>query len=123
VVFRIIFDRVSAGSSKKQKSVLSGSRQIAVFVLLCATLTFSSVALAQQGTFVLTGSLNTARSGPTVLLKNGMVLIAGGASTTDPSAELYNPATYTFSFTGSMNVSEYTSRLAEFHQKPCGDAQ
>ena len=88
--------------------------QRAVFVLLCASLTFSSVALAQQGVFVPTGSLNTARSGPTsTLLKNGMVLIVGGASAPDPSVELYNPATYTFSFTGSMNVarSGFTATL------------
>ena len=64
------------------------------------------------GTFTPTGSMNTPRAGHTAtLLNSGMVLIAGGAmgSTGDiygsplASAELYNPATGTFSYTGSLN--------------------
>jgi hypothetical protein len=52
--------------------------------------------------FILTGSLKTARYGHTAtLLKNGLVLIAGGLYLA--SAELYNPATGTFTPTGNMN--------------------
>jgi hypothetical protein len=55
--------------------------------------------------FSKTGSLMTARSGPTVTtLSDGRVLVAGGANgTTFPSsAELYDPATGKFSLTGSL---------------------
>jgi hypothetical protein len=65
--------------------------------------------------FVLTGGLNTARYYHTAtMLNNGQVLIAGGDGgvwpTLNPltSAELYNPATGTFtSTTGSMNTARY----------------
>jgi hypothetical protein len=66
------------------------------------------------GTFTSTGSLNTARVGHTAtLLNNGMVLMAGGCTaclpgyTNSPNAaeaELYNPATGTFTRTGSLNT-------------------
>ena len=64
--------------------------------------------------FVLTGSLNTARTLPTAtVLNDGRVLVAGGAgpgggpSSTLSSAELYDPATGTFAFTGSLNAARY----------------
>ncbi|HLJ90065.1 MAG TPA: kelch repeat-containing protein, partial [Candidatus Angelobacter sp.] len=43
------------------------------------------------------------------LLPNGMVLIAGGVGANGPldSAELYNPATGTFSLTGTLNSERY----------------
>jgi hypothetical protein len=55
-------------------------RQASILALLCASLTaFASTAFAQEGTFIPTGSLNTARGNHTAtLLNNGMVLIAGG---------------------------------------------
>jgi len=60
--------------------------------------------------FVATGSMHTARSGATAtLLKNGKVLIVGGAQdhggavSVYASAELYDPATGKFSTTGSMS--------------------
>jgi len=62
------------------------------------------------GTFTLTGSLNAARNSHTAtLLNNGMVLIAGGltggpVSSLGTSVELYNPATGTFTATGSLNT-------------------
>ncbi|MGA3214038.1 MAG: kelch repeat-containing protein, partial [Terriglobales bacterium] len=65
------------------------------------------------GTFAPTGSLNTARQQHTAtLLDNGMVLIAGGlspysSSGTLASAELYNPATGTFTPTGSLNIERW----------------
>jgi hypothetical protein len=72
--------------------------------------------------FVLTGSLNAARDGHTAtLLNNGSVLVAGGSYWDDDndsyiylaSAELYNPATGTFTPTGSMNTarSDHTATL------------
>jgi hypothetical protein len=58
---------------------------------------------AQGPVFIPTGSMITARTGHTeTLLNNGMVLIAGGETS---SAELYNPATGTFTATGSMTTS------------------
>ncbi|MGA7792942.1 MAG: kelch repeat-containing protein [Candidatus Acidiferrales bacterium] len=88
-------------------------------VLIAGGFDSSGVALAsaeiydpETGTFTLTGSLGTARAAHTaVLLNGGMVLIAGGspsdASGEVPlsSAELYNPASGTFSPTGSLNAA------------------
>ena len=59
------------------------------------------------GTFAVTGSMTTARSGHTAtLLQNGKVLIAGGdswgTSAEGTSAELYDPATRTFAATGNL---------------------
>ncbi len=65
------------------------------------------------GGFALTGSLNTARYWHTgTLLNNGLVLIAGGTTGSYGGgflaiAELYNPATGTFSYTGSLNTARY----------------
>jgi len=69
------------------------------------------------GTFSVTGSMNVGRRyHTTTLLQNGTVLIAGG-ETSPPgqfpgaaaSAELYDPATGSFSFTGNMTMAR------EFH--------
>src|SRR5947207_12608123 len=55
-----------------------------------------------------TGSLNTARYLHTAtLLPNGMVLVAGGSDssfTVSPSAELYDPASGTWTATGNLNT-------------------
>jgi WD40 repeat protein len=67
------------------------------------------------GTWTATGSMTTPRSGHTAtLLPNGQVLVAGGEGTCVnvscpvlSSAELYNPATGTWTPTGSMNVTRY----------------
>src|SRR5437870_12244022 len=54
-----------------------------------------------------TGSFNTGRYLHTAtLLSNGMVLVAGGLDNTfnaTPSAELYDPASGTWTATGSLN--------------------
>ena len=60
----------------------------------------------------MTGALNTERDGSTgTLLTNGQVLVAGGEdimqSTFLSSAELYNPATGTWTITGSLNAARY----------------
>ncbi len=64
------------------------------------------------GTWAATGSMTTARDGHTAtLLPNGQVLVAGGEDCVNgscqifSSAELYNPATGTWTPTGSMNVA------------------
>ena len=67
------------------------------------------------GTWAPTGSMTTARFGHTAtLLPNGQVLVAGGdgacvnfSCPVLASAELYNPATGTWSATGSMTVARY----------------
>lgn len=62
------------------------------------------------GTFTLTGSLHTARSGNTAtVFGNGNVLIAAGQNNGAnggylASAELYNPSTGKFTVTGSLNA-------------------
>jgi hypothetical protein len=80
---------------------------------------FSSAELydPSTGSFMATRDMTTARSGHTAtLLPNGRVLIAGGWSLADTpsgprgtvlaSAELYDPATGTFSATGDMVIGE-----------------
>jgi hypothetical protein len=55
--------------------------------------------------FVHTGSMTNARASHTAtLLNNDLVLMAGGSFPPIASAELYNPATGTFTPTGSMNT-------------------
>jgi Bacterial Ig-like domain (group 2)/Galactose oxidase, central domain/IPT/TIG domain len=67
--------------------------------------------------FLQVGNLGTARYGHTAtLLANGMVLIVGGENNSGQmlaSAELYDPATDTFSPTGSLNNArtEHTATL------------
>src|SRR5581483_10536088 len=60
------------------------------------------------GSWVITGSLNSARYAHTAtLLSSGTVLVAGGEDDTGPlaSAELYDAATGSWAFTGSLNTA------------------
>lgn len=68
---------------------------------------------APTGTWTTTGAMNQARVWHVaILLSNGKVLVAGGGINPQPqgrgdyldTAELYDPATGTFTYTGSMNV-------------------
>ena len=61
--------------------------------------------------FVVTGSPATARSSHTAtLLPNGKVLVAGGSAPTGPlaCAELYDPASGTWTATGSLGTARYS---------------
>ena len=58
-----------------------------------------------SNTFSLTGSMNVTRFGhKTILLGNGLVLAVTGDATGANTAELYNPATGTWSLTGTPAV-------------------
>lgn len=63
------------------------------------------------GLFSLTGTMTSARQGPTAtLLPNGQVLITGGVANVGgvlDSAELYDPVTGQFSQAGQMTTSRY----------------
>src|SRR5205823_11552805 len=82
------------------------------FLLLSTGAALLGAPLTTQGapvTFVVTGSLATARAGQpsghtATLLPNGNVLVAGGGDIDGihPSAELYDPASGTWSATGSL---------------------
>jgi hypothetical protein len=76
---------------------------------------FESTAIAElydpaTGAFTFTGSLNTGRAdSAAALLRDGRVLIVGGSNRSTPeyclsSAELYDPATGTFTPTGSITM-------------------
>jgi Galactose oxidase, central domain len=76
--------------------------------LFVVALIASAVTPASAASFNKTGSMKAAREHHTAtLLPNGQVLVAGGDNFTNGllgSAELYNPATRTWSFTGTMSV-------------------
>jgi len=72
-----------------------------------------SPALAAEGSWAATGSLNVPRLQATAtLLDNGKVLVAGGRNfaltASHKSAELYDPLTGTFALTGSMTSGRWS---------------
>ena len=99
---------------------LSGSRPVRMWLAGTLKLAGDGVTL----TFVPTGSMQTARDGATAtLLADGKILVAGGevdmtALDVDyfVSAELYDPASGTFSGTGSLTTApmdHVAARLAD----------
>jgi large repetitive protein len=86
-------------------SLLSG--KMSIFVALILTLGLALAGPALAGSWAYTGSLDTARGGPRILLDNGQVLAAGGFGGSGEgvplsSCELYDPATGLWRGTGSM---------------------
>lgn len=92
--------------------ICRSSHQFARILVLVSIATLGLVTItaipALAASFNKTGSMNAARQDHTAtLLPNGEVLVTGGDNYTDgflASAELYNPATGTWTFTGSMSV-------------------
>src|SRR6266513_6182385 len=81
------------------------------FLLLSTGAALLGAPLATQGApvnFVITGSLATARTNTTAtLLPNGKVLVAGGTNIDSnlASAELYDPASGSWTATGSLGTA------------------
>jgi Galactose oxidase, central domain/Kelch motif len=66
-----------------------------------------------SGVFESTGSLGSARYGHTAtLLPSGKVLVAGGYNVLEGNAELYDPASGTWTFTGSLALFARDSHTA-----------
>src|SRR5512132_812772 len=91
-----------------------------VAVTALATPGHSQISPVTEERWSLTGSLNTNRYGHTAtLLPNGKVLVAGGGgfpcsgnicySTVNASAELYDPETGMWSYTGILSRRAYHS--------------
>jgi beta-galactosidase len=92
-------------------TAVGGGRAIPILLYsTMATLTVVPAVPAVAGIFNAVGSMVTPRAGHTAtLMPNGKVLIVGGQQSDGPptaavgtSAELYDPATATFTATGSM---------------------
>ncbi|HEY2967128.1 MAG TPA: kelch repeat-containing protein [Casimicrobiaceae bacterium] len=79
---------------------------VSITLLACLLASATNVQAQQQG-WIVTGSLDTPRTGHTAtLLANGKVLVVGGFNVTGiGSAELYDPATGTWSLTGDLNTA------------------
>src|SRR5580658_1133107 len=94
-----------ANYSIRLSPLLRGWWMVALFVIALLAVCPASV---KADSFSLTGSINTARLDHTAtLLPNGQVLVAGGWGSSHSqnafsSAELYNPASGTWTSTGSM---------------------
>lgn len=92
------------------KGLLPGTTQITA---AADGVTSAPMTLTVTPGFLPTGNLNTPRLGATAtVLNNGKVLIAGGNNSgvdinNLTSAEIYDPATGTFTATGSLNEARY----------------
>jgi hypothetical protein len=84
---------------------------VLVFSAAMGIVASTAIAAFGSGNFQKTGSLNVARVAHTAtLLSNGEVLVAGGDNSSFgggylSSAELYNPSTGSWTFTGSMTTA------------------
>jgi hypothetical protein len=96
----------ASGSQGLATAVDAGTTTIKAAIEAPSGLIYSLATLTVTGGFLSTGSLSPARYNHTAtLLSNGLVLIAGGEAGGAPlaSAELYNPATGTFSPTTNLS--------------------
>jgi N-acetylneuraminic acid mutarotase len=101
---------------KKQQNNFTCGRgfqvALSIALLFISTVLLASSSNATPFTFGNTGSLGTLRAQHTAtLLPNGKVLVAGGIdSSFNPlaSAELYDPATGTWTATGSLVTARYS---------------
>ena len=100
------------------KTKIKTLRAVISLCLSCLVIGLAQQGFA-QGTWTVTGALNTARAFHTAtLLPNGKVLVAGGETYSNggfyfSSAELYDPATGTWTATGALNTthSSHTATL------------
>src|SRR5260370_42508657 len=103
----------TSGLSATTKSVAAGDKDLVIAGPVSA---LSLSPAAAPFTFDNTGSLGTARYFHTAtLLPNGKVLVAGGYNSTSgylASAELYDPATGTWSATGSLGAARDAATAA-----------
>ncbi|HEX6795157.1 MAG TPA: kelch repeat-containing protein [Casimicrobiaceae bacterium] len=88
---------------------IRASRVCALLALAGALLAVSAPVRCADGTWVATGSLHFPRAGhAATLLRNGKVLVVGGAGTLGvsggTSAEIYDPATGKWTLTGTLGV-------------------
>ncbi|HLY20772.1 MAG TPA: kelch repeat-containing protein, partial [Bryobacteraceae bacterium] len=103
----LVTSRANPNARPRWRSAVPG----AFALLLAGAISIPPVTAYAQGTFVPTGSMNTARQGAiATLLQNGQVLVAGGGNSFGAltSAELYDPNTQSFSVTGSMSAARGT---------------
>src|SRR5262245_13655301 len=87
------------------------ARRIAVPILLTAGMVVVQPSAGQDGTWTITGSLHTARLFHTAtVLSDGKVLVAAGTDSDFfvlGSAELYDPASGTWTTTGSLTARAF----------------
>ena len=96
----------------KRRGIRLFTATLFLLALSVFSIMFTAPAMAQSGTWSITGSPNTARIGHTAtLLSAGSVLVVGGEGSSGPltTAELYNPTTGSFSTTGSTATARYES--------------
>ena len=79
-----------------------------LLITLIAALALAAPAAAQDGgTWTPAGNLNVPRTGATaVALNNGKILVVGGNNDRTKSAEVFDPATGTWTLTGPMNAPQ-----------------
>lgn len=101
----------SIGANGSAMGLLPGTTQITAS---SDGVTSTPITLTVTPGFLPTGTMANARTGPTAtVLNSGMVLIVGGENQTGNSesfvmaAELYNPATGTFTTTGNLNEGRF----------------
>jgi hypothetical protein len=137
--WRVSAGTLPAGLTLSANGVLSGTPTTAGSspITIIATDEFKQDSAGQAFTiqifahgFVATGSMATARTGATAtLLNSGKVLVAGGLDSTGKalvSAELYDPATRTFSTTGPMGTARAyfaATLLCNLSSPPCSDGR